>query len=191
MPVFLRSDGPFSYYDHSLRYGHTNEERQMTVTDKAALAALQRYEKDLLRLKQQRESEKNQFYNNIELGRAQAKEAKDQTTTNLKLNQTFINQQREWNAQKRAEDKHNRQQYYKPHYGPEEDEEVIHKMNMENARKTAQNYNSLVNQLNEQNADNRARQDSEDMQDLNNLRNTLMIQKAENDKLRYKEQTSK
>jgi hypothetical protein len=31
----------------------------MTVTDKAALAALQRYENDLLLLKQQRESEKN------------------------------------------------------------------------------------------------------------------------------------
>jgi hypothetical protein len=52
MPVFLRSDGPFSYYDHSLRYGHTQDEKQMTVTDKAALAALQRYEKDLMRLKQ-------------------------------------------------------------------------------------------------------------------------------------------
>ena len=191
MPVFLRSDGPFSYYDHSLRYGHTNDEKAMTVTDKAALAALQRYEKDLMRLKQQRQNEKDTFYNNLELGRAQAKEARDQTNTNLKLNQTFINQQRDWNAQKRAEDKHNRQQYYKPHYGPEEDEEVIHKMRLADAAKTAWNYNSLVNQLNDQNADNRARQNEEDTTDLNNLRNTLMIQKAENDKLRYKEQTSK
>lgn len=45
--------------------------------------------------------------------------------------------------------------------------------------------------MHDQNADNRARQDAEDEQDLNNLRNTLMIQKAENDKLRYKEATSK
>jgi len=155
------------------------------------LAALQRYEKDLMRLKQQRESEKNQFYHNINLGTAQAKEARDTTNTNLKLNQTFINQQKEWNRQQRADDKFNRQQYYKPHYGPEEDEEVIHKMNMENARKTSWNYNSLVNQLNDQASDNKNRQDNEDHQDLSNLRNTLMIQKAENDTLRYKEATSK
>jgi len=41
----------------------------MTVTDKAALAALQRYEKDLLKLKQTREGEKNTFYGNLEMGR--------------------------------------------------------------------------------------------------------------------------
>lgn len=175
MPAFLRSDGPFSYYDHSLRYGHTQDEKAMTVTDKAALAALQRYEKDLLRLKQQREAEKNQFYNNIELGRQQAKEARDQTLHNLKMNQSFINQQRDWNKQKREDDRHNRQQYYKPHYGPEEDEEVIHKMNQDNARKTAWNYNSLVSQLNEQNADNKHHKDCEDQQDLDNLNNTLLI----------------
>lgn len=64
-------------------------------------------------------------------------------------------------------------------------------MNMENARKTQYNYNSLVNQLNDQATDNKARQDREDNQDLSNLRNTLMIQKAENDTLRYKEATSK
>lgn len=76
MPVFLRSDGPFSFYDHSLRYGHTNDEKQMTVTDQAALAALQRYEQDLVKLKQQRDNEKSQFYNNLEMGRSQAREAK-------------------------------------------------------------------------------------------------------------------
>jgi hypothetical protein len=59
-------------------------------------------------------------------------------------------------------------------------------MNQTAAAKTTWNYNSLVNQLNEQNADNRARQQEEDTQDLNNLHNTLMIQKAENDKLHHK-----
>jgi hypothetical protein len=58
----------------------------MTVTDKASLAALQRYENDLLKLKQQREAEKNEFYNNLELGRAQQREAYLETKTNLKLN---------------------------------------------------------------------------------------------------------
>ena len=86
MPAFLRSDGPFSYYDHSLRYGHTQDDKQMTVTDKAALAALQRYEKDLMKLKQQREGEKDTFYGNLNLGRAQAKETHEQNKANLKMN---------------------------------------------------------------------------------------------------------
>jgi len=111
MPAFLRSDGPFSYYDHSLRYGHTQDDKAMTVTDKAALAALQRYEKDLMKLKQQRESEKDTFYGNLNLGRAQAKETHEQNKTNLKMNQTFINQQREWNRQKRDNDRAERQMY--------------------------------------------------------------------------------
>jgi len=66
------------------------------------------------------------------------------------MNQSFINQQREWNRQKRVDDREQRQMYQKPHYGPEEDEEVIHKMKMDDARKTNWNYNSLVNQLNDQ-----------------------------------------
>jgi hypothetical protein len=44
VPVFLKSDGPFSFYDHSLRYGHTQDEKSETITDKAKLAALHRYE---------------------------------------------------------------------------------------------------------------------------------------------------
>lgn len=157
MPVFLKSDGPFAYYDHSLRYGHTQDEKQMTVTDKAALAALQRYENDLLRLRDKREGEKNQFYNNIELGKAQQQEAYLQTKQNLKLNQTFINQQREWRRQAKADEKFQNQQYYKPHFGPEEDEEVIERMRAEEARKINWTYNSLVNQLNDQANDNKER----------------------------------
>jgi hypothetical protein len=57
--VFLKSDGPFANYDHSLRYGNIQASEDMTVTDKSALAALQRYEHDLLKLKDKRVSEKN------------------------------------------------------------------------------------------------------------------------------------
>lgn len=64
-------------------------------------------------------------------------------------------------------------------------------MKMDDARKTNFNYNSLVNQLNDQALDARNRKDEEDAVDSNNLRNTLQIQKAENDTLRFKEATSK
>jgi hypothetical protein len=92
MPVFLKSEGPFSFYDHSLRYGHTKEEEQMTVTDKAALAALHRYEKDLLKLQQQRQNEKQTFFGNIELARQQAKATQEQNAHNRRTNQDYINQ---------------------------------------------------------------------------------------------------
>lgn len=50
MPAFLRSEGPFSVYDHSLRYSHNNPttaQGDETITDKATLAAVKRHEDDL------------------------------------------------------------------------------------------------------------------------------------------------
>lgn len=68
LPTFLRSDGPFSIYDHSLRYdGAAKKANEPSVTDKATIAALKRYENDLLNLKQLREKEQTQFYANIAL----------------------------------------------------------------------------------------------------------------------------
>lgn len=67
MPVFLRSEGPFAMYDHSLRHIDTSAtDAQPTVVDQAAMAALHRYENELIRLKQLREAEKAQFINSIE-----------------------------------------------------------------------------------------------------------------------------
>ena len=55
MPVFLRSEGPFALYDHSLRHIDVNtSDVQPTVVDQATLAALQRYENELIRLKELR-----------------------------------------------------------------------------------------------------------------------------------------
>jgi phosphatidylethanolamine-binding protein (PEBP) family uncharacterized protein len=39
----------------------------MTVTDRATMAAVHRYENELLKLKTQREEEKAQFYGNLAL----------------------------------------------------------------------------------------------------------------------------
>lgn len=59
MPVFLRSEGPFALYDHSLRHiDVTTSDVQPTVVDQATLAALHRYENELIRLKELREAEK-------------------------------------------------------------------------------------------------------------------------------------
>jgi len=68
MPAFLRSEGPFSMYDHSLRYDKAAQNSNgPTITDKATLAAIGRYENDIVKLKQLREEQKTQFYANIAL----------------------------------------------------------------------------------------------------------------------------
>ena len=68
MPVFLRSEGPFSIYDHSLRYLKQQPDKPhiQTVTDQTTMQALKRHEQDLQALKCKRESEKSSFYNGIE-----------------------------------------------------------------------------------------------------------------------------
>lgn len=59
MPAFLKSDGPFAMYDHSLRHiGANQNPSNMTVVDKASLAALHRYEEELVKLKELREKER-------------------------------------------------------------------------------------------------------------------------------------
>ena len=59
MPVFLRSEGPFAMYDHSLRHiDYKTSDVSPTAVDKATLAALHRYENELVRLKDLREAEK-------------------------------------------------------------------------------------------------------------------------------------
>ena len=64
VPVFLKSNGPFAIYDHSLKYGSTLKPKETTqnyrtVTDYASEAALRRHEQDLLQIKKLREEQKS------------------------------------------------------------------------------------------------------------------------------------
>lgn len=85
MPVFLKSEGPFAMYDHSLRHMKpTQSANRMTVVDQASVAALQRYEKELVQLKELREKEKAQFIHNIELSKWKAREALNERAANTR-----------------------------------------------------------------------------------------------------------
>jgi hypothetical protein len=51
LPTFLKSEGPFAMYDHSLRYnGAALKPNEPSITDKATVAAIHRYENDLFEL---------------------------------------------------------------------------------------------------------------------------------------------
>jgi len=70
-------------YDHSLRHIDSSvSDKRPTVTDQAALAALHRYENELIHLKKLREAEKAQFINNIEHSKAQMREAREHKMEN-------------------------------------------------------------------------------------------------------------
>jgi len=96
VPVFLKSQGPFAIYDHSLRYhgvpSETNSGHK-TVTDKTTLKALQRHEQEIEALRQKREGEKDVFYQNINNERRQMLEASLDHKRNMKANQAVIEQQ--------------------------------------------------------------------------------------------------
>jgi hypothetical protein len=83
--------------------------------------------------------------------------------------------QMDWTKQKRSEDKQVNKMYYKPHFGPEETQEIIAKMRADESKKTEWQYNSLKNQLQEQTDDANARRDRETYMDGERLKDTLMI----------------
>lgn len=94
VPVFLKSEGPFAIYDHSLRYhkGH-QESPGKTVTDMATSAALNRHEMDLQKLKEHRLNEQTTFYAGINDERRQMVKAAVQQRHNMKQNQAFVQMQ--------------------------------------------------------------------------------------------------
>jgi hypothetical protein len=76
IPSFLKSEGPFAVYDHSLKSLKQNQTFDVkTVVDHAQLAALRRYEKQIMELGRLREKEKAQFIANVDFDRMLNQEA--------------------------------------------------------------------------------------------------------------------
>lgn len=141
---------------------------------------MRRYEQELVRLKELREKEKAHFINNIELSKAQAREAYKERMTNQKVNQNYVTMQMDWRAQKTAEERHVDKQYYKPHFGPEETQEIIHNMHQTEREKVNWQYNAIQEQLQEQAEEAEQRRDDERANDIAYLQDTAQIQQAEN-----------
>jgi len=78
-------------------------------------------------------------------------------------------------------------QYYKPHFGPEENEEVVAKMNADNHFKKSFMNNSLRDQFTTEKCDNSNAKSSEVAQDKEFLRMAIEQQKAEDQTMKQKE----
>ena len=68
VPTFLKAEGPFIIYNHSLRNGQSKISAKplLTSPEYAAQNALKRHEEELLNLKILRENQKRQFYCQID-----------------------------------------------------------------------------------------------------------------------------
>ncbi len=189
VPAFLRSEGPFAIYDHSLRYVKATPEKPApaTVTDKTTLQALKRHEQDLAALKAKRESEKATFYHGISEERRLMAEAAANHKNNLRANQEFIAMQmaqaQEARAQQNAIDK----QYYKPHFGPEETNDVVRQMNQENAFKKTFINEQLREQIDGERRDSEQAAREEKQLDREFLRVAIELQTAEEKSKKQKE----
>lgn len=172
VPAFLRSEGPFSIYDHSLRYLKQQPEKthNQTVTDQTTMQALKRHEQDLQNLKNKREGEKDTFYNNIREEHRLMVEAINNHASNNKANQSYIAMQMQQARDTRSNQRDIDRQYYKPHFGPEENEDVVAKMNADNHFKKSFMNNSLREQFTTEKCDNSNAKSSEVAQDKEYLR---------------------
>lgn len=144
-----------------------------------------------MRLKELREKEKSQFVSQIEHGKSQAKEAQKQRVATMRQNQHYLGQQMDWNTAKRSADHKVEKLYYKPHFGPEETQEIIQKMRQTEQDKINWQFAAVQEQLAEQAADAQQAREDEHAQDVECLRDTAQIQAAEEAKKRRKEYMSR
>lgn len=144
MPAFLRSEGPFSVYDHSLRYQPKEPE---TVTDKATMQAVKRYENDLDQLQSQRQKEKTDFYARMTEFDAKNEATKMAKLSTLRLNQQFVSTQMQERREQKLQEHARDTQYYKPHYGPEDTQQSVEKSQIESRQKVDQNFQAFKGQI--------------------------------------------
>lgn len=77
MPAFMRAEGPFHIYEHSLRY-NKNPSSEQTCSDMVTSQALKRYENQISDLQKLREKERDSFYESMKDADQKAKAKIDQ-----------------------------------------------------------------------------------------------------------------
>ena len=99
--------------------------------------------------------------------------------------------QREWARDKRQAEAIHNKKYYKPHYGPEETQEVVQNMRDANESKIKWQNNALVTQLDDQHTDSEIRRLQDELADRQRLQAALELQAIEDRKQKEKNANSK
>lgn len=93
--------------------------------------------------------------------------------------------------EKKNEEAHNDRQYYKPHFGPEETQEIIDSMRQTEANKIAFQHSALIEQRNVNIEDAAAKADEEKVHDRARLEMVTQIQRQEDTMKRNKDYQNK
>jgi len=138
-------------------------------------------------LKAKRENEKATFYHGINEERRLMIEAANNQKNNMKANQDFIAMQMNQAREQRETQKKIDSQYYKPHFGPEETNDVVRQMNNDNLYKKTFMNTTLKEQFNDERFDSEQAQQEEKDKDREFLRIAIELQTAEDKTKKQKE----
>lgn len=120
-PSFLKSHGPYKIYDHAQAKGKQYVANLQNINDQAQ----KRFNQEVQKLQEQREYQKEEFQHT----KARADFISDQKrflrTGNNFNNLEFIQQQIYAKEQRKREFDFREKQYYKPHFGPEETDQLL------------------------------------------------------------------
>lgn len=118
-PTFLKSHGPFGFYDHCSKNGHGSSHK------KAASMAKHRFQQELLRIKQIREQQKDDFENHKRNQDYMASQQMNLNTKNNQYNKFYIQCQMAETDNRKREFDFREKSFYKPHFGPEDTDYIV------------------------------------------------------------------
>ena len=120
-PYFMRSQGPFKVYDHAQQKGSS----AVTNLSGTNAAAHTRFQDECERIKENREYEREQFGWQKHKADVVAAHNHELRRKNNRANLHFVRQQIEVDRERKSFQKEVDRQYYKPHFGPEETQDLV------------------------------------------------------------------
>ncbi|CDW91690.1 UNKNOWN [Stylonychia lemnae] len=187
-PAFLRSNGPFQVYNH-----HKVKGDQYYDNNKRAKEEAKKRLKDQLEgIKQTRQQQKEVFHKQIVDQEEHFQIQQNMKRLNNVENLMYIQMQIESQKKKKELDQYERVQIYaKPHFGPEETEDIM--LHHYSAKKNQQEQvkNSLLDQIKIQKEVKHIENQEEKQCDLKNLQLTQTIQVQEERRKRLMEAENK
>lgn len=135
----MRSQGPFKIYDHANSKGR----QFVTNLTETNAAAHGRFQTECERIKENREYEREQFGWQKHKADMVANHNQELRRKNNLDNLSYLAKQMESDRERRTIQREVERQYYKPHFGPEETQDLIDR----EAQRVAHQKNFVRNQL--------------------------------------------
>ena len=176
VPAFLRSEGPFTVYNHHKVKGEEYYENAKLTKSQAKL----RIQQQLDDLRQRKEQEKKLFYEQIHTEEENFKIQQQLRRLQNIENQQFVKMQMEHREKvKKYEHDETKQVNTKPHFGPEENEEVALYMKHKRIEQQEKVRQAYLKQIELSQLDRKLERELELAKDTKNLETIIEMQNSE------------